>query len=108
MSDLGPTLRAHRERLGLSQQALAKRAGVDPSYVGMIEQGVREPRIGIVHQLIAGLDAAAEGPLLAAAGYYVAPVADETLRELDRHLAALSPARRRALLRAFDVLVRIA
>lgn len=38
VSVFASNVRAHRERLGLSQEALAERAGVHRTYVGMIER----------------------------------------------------------------------
>lgn len=47
--DFGQLLRAHRDRLGLSRNALAHRAGCDPSYLTRIEQGTRAaPTVPIV------------------------------------------------------------
>lgn len=37
--EIGARLRAHRERSDLSQEALAERAGVHRTYVGLIERG---------------------------------------------------------------------
>ena len=38
---VGRRVRSERERLGLSQEGLAARAGVHRTYVGMIERGER-------------------------------------------------------------------
>ena len=51
-SDVGPRLRALRTRLGLSQRALAKRAGVPSSTVSLIEGGHTNPSIGSLKRLV--------------------------------------------------------
>ncbi|WP_307220487.1 helix-turn-helix domain-containing protein [Microbacterium sp. SORGH_AS_0888] len=38
---LGRNMRAHRQRLGLSQEQFAERLGYHRTYIGSIEQGLR-------------------------------------------------------------------
>lgn len=40
---LGVEIREHREKLGLSQEAFAERAGVHANYVGRLELGKQNP-----------------------------------------------------------------
>jgi transcriptional regulator with XRE-family HTH domain len=40
----GPAIRAIRKALGISQQDLAARAGISPSHMNKIEQGVEQPK----------------------------------------------------------------
>jgi len=47
----GELVRAHRQRLGLSQEDLAGKAGVDPKTIGGIESGRRAPRPATVRRL---------------------------------------------------------
>jgi len=47
----GRRLRAKRRWAGHSQESLAKAAGVHRAYVGYLENGRREPRIGTVLKL---------------------------------------------------------
>ena len=42
---LGETIRARRKKLGLSQEELAHRAGVHPTYLSAIERGERNPAL---------------------------------------------------------------
>jgi transcriptional regulator with XRE-family HTH domain len=49
---VGPTLRALRERFGISQRALAKRAGVPPSSVSLIESGRSSPSVGSLKRIL--------------------------------------------------------
>jgi transcriptional regulator with XRE-family HTH domain len=44
-------LREARERLGLSQEEVARRSGVHPTEVSRIEAGKRDPRISTLCQL---------------------------------------------------------
>lgn len=53
---VGPKLRALRERLGLSQRALAKAAGVPSSNVSLIESGKISPSVGSLKRLLDAAD----------------------------------------------------
>ncbi len=48
-------LRGHRERLGISQEALAHAAGVHRTYVGMLERGERQPTIDVAARIASAL-----------------------------------------------------
>lgn len=54
------TLKALRRRAGISQEALALASGVDRSYVGEIERGLRSPTIETLCRLLRPLDASLE------------------------------------------------
>jgi len=56
-------LRLARQRVGVSQEELADRAGVDRTYVSGIERGVRNPTIGIVARLATELGTTASALL---------------------------------------------
>lgn len=60
---LARNLRLARQRVGVSQEELADRAGVDRTYVSGIERGVRNPTIGIVARLAAELGTTASALL---------------------------------------------
>jgi transcriptional regulator with XRE-family HTH domain len=47
----GAAVRRHRERLGLSQEAFADRAGIHRTYVSSIELGKVQVSIGVAQQL---------------------------------------------------------
>jgi len=78
MHDDFPTLlRDYRERDGISRNGMAKRVGVDPSYLTRIEQGEREaPRQHIIMAITRylRLTTAECNRLLASAGYVPATV----------------------------------
>jgi transcriptional regulator with XRE-family HTH domain len=42
---LGLNVRRHREKKELTQEALAERADLDPTYISGIERGVRNPSV---------------------------------------------------------------
>jgi len=52
---LAANLRAHRNRLGLSQEALADRAGLHRTYVGSIERSERNVSIDNIDKLAGAL-----------------------------------------------------
>lgn len=54
-STLGIVVREHRERVGLSQEELAARAGLHRTYVSLLERGERNPSLQVLSQLAAGL-----------------------------------------------------
>jgi transcriptional regulator with XRE-family HTH domain len=49
LAEFGRRVRAHRIKIGLSQEALAHRAGIHPSYQGGVERGDRN--LGLVNLL---------------------------------------------------------
>lgn len=48
-------VRARREALGLSQEALAERCDLDRTYVSGVERGRRNPTIQAVYRIAGGL-----------------------------------------------------
>lgn len=48
---LGRNLRAHRQRLGLSQEQFAEKLGYHRTYIGGIEQGLRNLSLRSVERL---------------------------------------------------------
>ena len=52
---IGPCLRALRVEAGLSQEALADRAGVHRTFVGLVEQNRRHPRVDSVDRVLRAL-----------------------------------------------------
>lgn len=53
---LGDSVRSHRKVLGISQEKLAERCGLDRTYISMIERGVRNPSLTSLAKLASGLD----------------------------------------------------
>jgi transcriptional regulator with XRE-family HTH domain len=52
----GTVVRARRHAAGLSQEALAVAAGLDRTYISMLERGERTPSLGTVLMLARALD----------------------------------------------------
>jgi transcriptional regulator with XRE-family HTH domain len=48
---LGKNLRAARERLGLTQEQVAERSGVQAGEVSRIETGKRDPKVSTLERL---------------------------------------------------------
>jgi transcriptional regulator with XRE-family HTH domain len=48
---LGASVRRHREAAALTQEKLAEKAGLDPTYISGIERGLRNPGIRNVARL---------------------------------------------------------
>ena len=51
----GLVIRRHRERVGISQEELAHRAGLHRTYVSMLERGVRNSTLLVVSMLAKAL-----------------------------------------------------
>ena len=48
-------LRAHRERLGISQEALAAACNIHRTEIGLLERGERNPRLDTIVRVAQGL-----------------------------------------------------
>ena len=48
-------LRKHRESKGFSQELLAERAGLHPTYIGMLERSLRNPSLNVIKAVANGL-----------------------------------------------------
>lgn len=53
----GDSLRELREQRGLSQEAAALACGIDRSYYGKIERGMKSPTLGTVWRIADAFDA---------------------------------------------------
>ncbi len=51
----GDAVRKQRLKSGLTQEALAERAGLHPTYVSMVERGVRNATLEVAAKLAQGL-----------------------------------------------------
>lgn len=48
---IGEVLRAKREKLGISQEGFAERAGVDRTYVSILERGLKSPTVETLERI---------------------------------------------------------
>jgi transcriptional regulator with XRE-family HTH domain len=55
LAALGASVRRHRTAGGLTQETLAEKAGLDPTYISGIERGLRNPGIKNVAKLAKAL-----------------------------------------------------
>jgi transcriptional regulator with XRE-family HTH domain len=56
VGNLGKNLRAARERLGLTQEEVGARSGVQAGEVSRIERGKRDPQVSTVEKLAAAVE----------------------------------------------------
>ena len=63
---LGHAVRRRRVAAGLSQEALARAARVHPTYISLVERGLRDPKLSSVARIARGLKVGA-GKLVAEA-----------------------------------------
>lgn len=56
VGELGKNLRATRQKLGLTQEELAQRSGVQAGEISRIERGKRDPQISTVEKLARALE----------------------------------------------------
>lgn len=56
LESFGRAVRERRQELGLSQERLGYRCGLDRTYVSGIERGVRNPTLKVIWALAEGLD----------------------------------------------------
>ena len=56
MSDaFARVLRRHREGKSLSQETLAEKANLHPTYIGMLERSLRNPSLNVIKELARAL-----------------------------------------------------
>jgi transcriptional regulator with XRE-family HTH domain len=56
VGDLGKNLRAARKKLGLTQEEVAERSGVQAGEVSRIERGKRDPKVSTLEKLAAAVE----------------------------------------------------
>jgi transcriptional regulator with XRE-family HTH domain len=56
VGDFGKNLRAARKKLGLTQEEIAERCGVQAGEVSRIERGKRDPQVSTVEKLAAAVE----------------------------------------------------
>jgi transcriptional regulator with XRE-family HTH domain len=56
VGDLGKNLRAARKKLGLTQEEVSERSGVQAGEVSRIERGKRDPQVSTLEKLAAAVE----------------------------------------------------
>jgi transcriptional regulator with XRE-family HTH domain len=56
VGDLGKNLRTARERLGLTQEEVAARSGVQAGEISRIERGKRDPQVSTLEKIAAAVE----------------------------------------------------
>lgn len=51
VENLAKTVKEHRNRLGLSQEAFAYEAEIDRTYVSQIERGIANPSLSVIAKI---------------------------------------------------------
>lgn len=52
---IGSVLRAKREKLAISQEEVAERAGIDRTYVSILERGLKSPTVETLEKICTAL-----------------------------------------------------
>ncbi|KAB2886169.1 MAG: helix-turn-helix domain-containing protein [Albidovulum sp.] len=76
--DIGARLRAVRERAGLSQRELAKRAGVTNSTISLIEQETHSPSLASLHRILSAVP-------ISMADFFALPSSQRNVMFFDRN-----------------------
>lgn len=76
--DIGTRLRAVRERAGLSQRELARRAGVTNSTISLIEQEAHSPSLASLHRILSAVP-------ISMADFFALPSSQRNVMFFDRN-----------------------
>ncbi len=55
-AEIGSRIRHHRRERKLSQEKLAEKSGLHPSYIGQLERGEKKPTIDSLYKITKGMD----------------------------------------------------
>lgn len=93
--EIGEKIRRLREKENITQNALANRAGVSPTYIYQLEQGLKSPTVEYLGYICAGLNIslaeffAEEQPEKNVAGRTTDALNEKQKRLLDEFLSSL-------------------
>lgn len=93
--EIGEKIRRFREKENITQNALANRAGVSPTYIYQLEQGLKSPTVEYLGYICAGLNIslaeffAEEQPEKNVAGRTTDALNEKQKRLLDEFLSSL-------------------
>lgn len=60
LQELGEQVKLFRKRMGFTQEQLAAKAGITPSFLGQIERGQRSPTVETVYKISKALEVSME------------------------------------------------
>ncbi len=96
---IGSRLKKAREAKHLTQEQFAELVGLSAGYIGMIERGIREPRLATFLDMISVLEVTADEILCDAVDY----VSSSRLAEYDNEIKDLPKAKREKFFKMLDV-----
>jgi transcriptional regulator with XRE-family HTH domain len=106
---LGEVLRSHRVTAGLTQSALARRAGISGKYVSEIERGTRDVPFSTLHALVHdGLRRHLELTFAETNGHVNGKGLPRAVADMARQIAALPEQRRTSVLAIIRAVLRVA
>ncbi len=99
---IGRRVKQCRERLGLTQEELAEKAGLTPNYISTVERGMSFPRCEKLIVLLNALEVSADE--------IFCDVLDHTgevkVSALSKELAGLSPDAQKRILQMVELMIR--
>lgn len=101
MKAIGTRIKKVREAKDLTQEQLAEKIGVSPTYMSVIERGVKLPRLRTFIEIANALDTTSDSLLLDVLNKSVQIEATELYSQIER----LSPVEQRKILKIVSVLV---
>lgn len=99
---IGKRIKACRERLGLTQDALAEKTGLTTNYISTVERGASFPRCEKLIALLNGLETSADAIFCDVLEYG----ADYKAAMLSEELATLPPDARKRILQMVELMIR--
>lgn len=99
---IGKRIKACRERLGLTQEALAEKTGLTTNYISTVERGASFPRCEKLIVLLNGLETSADAIFCDVLEYGT----DYKAAALSGELATLSPEAQKRILQMVELMIR--
>lgn len=94
--ELGLRIRSYRKKMKLSQEALADRCSLHPTYIGQLERGEKNATIESLYHITQGLGISLS-ELVSGLGEFAPESADASISNLSAKIRLLSSAQQRLL-----------